>query len=408
MSITNTAGMQNTGRYAFKLSYDALTSPSDFLWAMQFTRLHPKTDTSQFLNIQYLYDFANPDVHWVQYGDISGTFGATSRSSVGAQNFDGSLGVAYTGPIVEGLVLKYYHPMIPPPPLTVTFQVTVNAAAPAIITNTLGYVVDAANTGEMSVNGSQLRVPGPFNSISVVVLPGELPADGNSTAEVTATTVDILGTPVSGVFVNLVTTAGAISPAYGTSDANGVVTGTLTAPSASGVGTVYALAGVKMATAPVTFTQSAATYDLLNGTILTTTPIVAHSYGVITYTFTVSNAGTGDASNVLMVAPIPSNTTYLAGSASGGAPTGVLLANVLRAPLATPDSPAATTGIAWSGNIPAHSSHTVTYAVKTSLVEGVVNNTAHVYVDNTEVGAGDFTATTPVEKYRITLFLVQN
>ncbi|HEY3289779.1 MAG TPA: hypothetical protein VGK87_06605, partial [Anaerolineae bacterium] len=130
MSITNTSGMTDTGRFAFRLAAGTFVCPTNGLWAMEFKRLHRKSDTSSFLDAQYLYDFAVPDVHWVQYGNISGTFGSAAGDVVGAQNFDGTIGVSYNGPIAEGLVLKYYRPMVPPPPVNITFQVTVTAVGP--------------------------------------------------------------------------------------------------------------------------------------------------------------------------------------------------------------------------------------------------------------------------------------
>jgi len=181
----------------------------------------------------------------------------------------------------------------------------------------------------------------------------------------------------------------------------------LTAPSTAGTGTVSALAGIKTATAPVTFTQSATTYNLLSGSVLTETPTVTRKNGIITYTFTVSNTGNGDASNVLIVGSIPSGTTYLSGSANGGSPTGGLLAAVVARQFAAPDGPAATTAIAWSGNIPAHGSHTIKYSIKVDILEGIINNTSHVYVNNTEVGVGAFAVSARVIAYKVLLILIQ-
>lgn len=397
MSISKTASITNTGRLIF--SNGSVPCDQQAIY-IQLKGLYRKADPSQRLDIVFVYSFSDPDVYWVYYGNISGTFGI-GNGVVGLENYTGDLGVAYTKPIIEGRVIRYFRPLVPPPPINITFQVTVSADGPAIITNTLGYTVDAPNTGEIPVNAPQLRVPGPFSTLSVVVNPNTLPADGSSTAVVTATATDALGTPVSGVFVNLVTTAGVISPTYGASDANGYVLATLTAPASPGTETVYAIAGSNTATAPVTFTQSAATYNLLSASVFTETPTVVRKNGFITYTFTVSNTGTGDANNVLMVAPVPSGTTYVDGSATGGVPSGLQLANLLAGQSAMPNTAAATTSVVWSGNILAHTSHTVKYSVQVNILEGTITNTAHVYVNNTEVGAGAFAAGAGVVAYKL-------
>ncbi|HEY3341700.1 MAG TPA: S8 family serine peptidase, partial [Anaerolineae bacterium] len=49
MSITNTAGMTDTGRFAFRLAAGTFVCPTNGLWAMEFKRLHRKSDTSSFL-----------------------------------------------------------------------------------------------------------------------------------------------------------------------------------------------------------------------------------------------------------------------------------------------------------------------------------------------------------------------
>jgi uncharacterized repeat protein (TIGR01451 family) len=149
LSITNTLGFTNSGRLAFVLSNGAASCPSNYLWAFQYHRLHSKTDANKVMDVQYLYDFSTPDVHWVQYGPVSGNWGAAAGDVVGAENFTGNLGVAYTGPITSGLVLRYSRPLVAAPPITVTFQVMVGVSAPASVVNTAFYTVNIPNTVPM-------------------------------------------------------------------------------------------------------------------------------------------------------------------------------------------------------------------------------------------------------------------
>lgn len=151
VSITNTVGITNAGRLGFVLSFGTPTCPTDYYWAFQFNRLHKKSDPSQVMDVQYVYNFAEPDIHWVQYGVVSGTFGAADGSVVGSENFAGTSGVAYTGPITSGLLLKYSRSTMAAPPITITFQVTLDNLAPGIITNVADYTVDAPYTTMMEV-----------------------------------------------------------------------------------------------------------------------------------------------------------------------------------------------------------------------------------------------------------------
>jgi len=188
LSITKTLGFTTAGYLAYQIYNTALTCPTDFLWAFQFNRLHDKTNAARVMDVQYLYDFANPDVHWVQYGNVSGTWGAANGDVVGAENFSGSDGTAFTGPITSGLVLKYYRPLVAAPPITVTFQVTVGANAPLVVTNVAQYTVDVPNTTLMSSTASFSL---PTAQLAVAHL-----APFASTLAGTSVTVTLDGTPV--------------------------------------------------------------------------------------------------------------------------------------------------------------------------------------------------------------------
>jgi uncharacterized repeat protein (TIGR01451 family) len=158
VSISNTLGITTAGRLGFTLYNTAPVCPSDYLWAFEYHRLHDKTNAGRVMDVQYLYDFANPDVHWVQYGNVSGSWGTASGDVLGMENPAGSLGVAYTGPITSNLVLKYYRPQVSAPPITVTFQVTVTSGGVLPIVNSATYTVNVLHTAVMYVDAILDRV----------------------------------------------------------------------------------------------------------------------------------------------------------------------------------------------------------------------------------------------------------
>ncbi len=90
------------------------------------------------------------------------------------------------------------------PPVTVTFQVTVNQNAPNVTTNVLSYTVDVPNTGEIPVEASFKHF---FNSAYMIMSasPTQLPADGTSASTLVVTVTEMNGNPVQGAQVKFVT-----------------------------------------------------------------------------------------------------------------------------------------------------------------------------------------------------------
>ncbi|MGQ9815835.1 MAG: Ig-like domain-containing protein, partial [Candidatus Roseilinea sp.] len=233
-----------------------------------------------------------------------------------------------------------------------------------------------------------------LSALNVSITPNTLLANGAATATVVATALDQYNAPLVGQSVTLLASQGVLAPSSGTTDASGSVTATLTAPLDAGAGTVFAVAGSLTASAGVTFTQQLTDTVNFNLSTLSQSSSAVVSKGLITYTFTVTNSGPGNASNVLMVAPIPNGSSYIAGSASGGTPFGGSLMMLLSGQtVAGPASPAATTAIVWQGGIAANDSHTIAYVVRADILEGVITNTSKVYLDNVEGGAFTVTST---------------
>lgn len=147
LSITNTVNITDAGRIAVS---GGNCVAGTYLFGLQLSSLHKKSDDSQKLDVQYIYDQSQPGVHWVQFGNVSPSFN-TSGGISGAENFAGTEATAYTGPITSGLVLKFYHPAGVPASVTVTFKATVNGGTAPTIVNTAHYTVTAPNTTLMDV-----------------------------------------------------------------------------------------------------------------------------------------------------------------------------------------------------------------------------------------------------------------
>lgn len=153
-----------------------------------------------------------------------------------------------------------------------------------------------------------------------------LPANGISTTVLTVTLRDTILSPLGGVPVTVLTNKGTVSPASGTTIASGPSAGqlvvTLTAPLDAGPATIFALGGGQVVSTVVNFFQDASTVNF-SPSVITQTGVsggVAQSGSIITYTITVTNAGPGNANNVLLIGTRPAarNTSAAARSAGLG------------------------------------------------------------------------------------------
>ncbi|CAG0929869.1 lactocepin [Thermoflexales bacterium] len=197
LSITNTVNITDAGRVAGSLG----TCGTNYLFAIQMN-LHKKSDDAQKLKAQYLYDQSMPDVHWIAFGDVSPTFSQSGGVS-GAENFAGTLGVNYTGPITSGLVLKYSRALVAAPPITVTFRVTIENTAPAVVVNSANYTVDVPHTTLMTSEAS-FTVPVIQPEVVTVMATPSNPLVGNL-ATITATVTNLMSVPMAGVPVTFTT-----------------------------------------------------------------------------------------------------------------------------------------------------------------------------------------------------------
>jgi uncharacterized repeat protein (TIGR01451 family) len=202
MSINNTNGFTNSGRLL--LSSGTACTTQQFI--MQFKNLHTKVGSSpstSALDVDLIYDVTVPGEYWVYYGNVRGPL---SGGSVGAENYDGSLGVQYTGPITDGLVLHYYQPLIAAPPVTITFAATVNNDALYTVTNTVYYNIDGVNTGTelrwASASFTNTSAPTPTATATVTSTP-----TATATATATATSVPATATATATPVATATTTA---------------------------------------------------------------------------------------------------------------------------------------------------------------------------------------------------------
>ncbi|MCS6773258.1 MAG: 5'-nucleotidase C-terminal domain-containing protein, partial [Thermoflexales bacterium] len=259
---------------------------------------------------------------------------------------------------------------------------TTNISGQVVITLTAPITAGTA-TVTATADGEPLPLTFTFLE-TIAASPRTLPADGASTARITVTlrNPDTLAL-LSGVTVTFFSSAGTLSSAAAQTDANGQVVVTLTAPLNPGQGTVFALGASQTLSVTFNFTQSAATVNFTPSVVTQSVGSAAAPAGsVVTYTFTFTNAGPGNAQGMLIVSPIPSGTEYVSGSASGGfGPSSMQMFDIQS----LLGGQAANSVVFWQGNIPAGQSHTLSYAVKVKTLFGPITATATAYLDNVPI-----------------------
>lgn len=105
-----------------------------------------------------------------------------------------------------------------------------------------GQVPVTATVGAVTANLQVTFVAGPPTAVTVVASPPSLPPDGVSTSQITAIVTDAPGNPVANQTVLFATSLGTITPSA-TTDAAGVASATLTAPTTVGPAQVTATVG---------------------------------------------------------------------------------------------------------------------------------------------------------------------
>jgi uncharacterized repeat protein (TIGR01451 family) len=284
-------------------------------------------------------------------------------------------------PVPDGTVVSFTTDLGNISPASAT---TVNGVATATLSSTVaGVATVTATVGSLSATRLVTFTTGPAAQLLLTATPALIFANGISQSTVLATVRDAFGNPVPNALVNFLAGIGQFSPASGTTNANGEVTATLTSlfPATENV---FATVGTLVAQTPVTYQLPPTSQLGLNGNLTTITQTlgVVRKNDLITYTVTITNNGTGAVNNILLVAPIPSGTTYVAGSASGGNFSGLNLMGMeeVFGPQAVQSA------VVWSGNLGPGAAHTLSYVVQVLILEGQIINQPQVYVNNQNTG----------------------
>jgi parallel beta-helix repeat protein len=253
-----------------------------------------------------------------------------------------------------------------------------------------GVATVTATVGSLSTTVQVTFTPGAPFTFTFTLTPTVIVANGISQSVGTATVVDQYGNPVGGVTVNFLAGIGSFSPASGVTNASGQITATLTSLTPAIENVFAVVSGLGFRSAQATYVNPPASSAPLTSTLQTVTQTlgVVRKGGLITYTLVVTNNGPGQVNNVLIYAPIPSGTTYVAGSASGGNFSGSFAMLLTGQELGEgPFGPqAALNAVTWSGNLPSGASHTLSYVVQVQILEGQVVNQPKVFVDNADTG----------------------
>jgi len=281
---------------------------------------------------------------------------------------------------------------------------TVNGVATVTLSSTLpGVAVVTATVGSVSVTRLVTFTTGPAAQLLLTATPAIIFSNGISQSTVVATVRDAFGNPVSGATVTFLAGIGQFSPTSGASGPDGQVTVTLTSlvPATENV---FATVGTLVAQTPVTYQLPPTSQLGLNGnlTAVTQTLGVVRKNDLITYTVRITNTGNGVVNNILLVAPIPSGTAYVAGSASGGNFSGLNLMGMeeVFGPQAVQNA------VVWSGSLGPGASHALSYTVQVLILEGLIVNQPQVYVNNQNTGI-NLSSTVPVEARKSYLPIVR-
>jgi uncharacterized repeat protein (TIGR01451 family) len=319
-----------------------------------------------------------------------------SLSTLTATVFD-----QFNNPIADGVVVSFTTDF---GALSSSSATTVNGAATVTLSSTLpGVATVTATIGSLSATAQVTFTVGPAAQLLLTATPALIFANGISQSTVLATVRDAFGNPVPNAVVNFLAGIGQFSPTSGSTNANGEVTATLTSifPATENI---FATVGTLVAQTPVTYQLPPTSQLGLNGnlTAVTQTLGVVRKNDLITYTVTITNNGTGAVNNILLVAPIPSGTTYVAGSASGGNFSGLNLMGMeeVFGPQAVQSA------VVWSGNLGPGAAHTLSYVVQVLILEGQIINQPQVYVNNQNTGI-NLSSTVPVEARKSYLPIVR-
>jgi len=314
----------------------------------------------------------------------------------------------FGNPVADGTTISFTTSLGNVSPVTAT---TVGGVITATLNSTVaGVATVTATVNSLSATAQVTFTAGAPFTFTFTLTPTVIVANGISQSLATATVVDQFGNPVSGATVNFLAGIGSFSPASGVTNASGQITATLTSLTPAIENVFAVVSGLGFRSAQATYVNPPASSAPLTSTLQTVTQTlgVVRKGGLITYTLTVTNTGAGQINNVLLFAPIPSGTTYVAGSASGGnfsgsfamLLTGQEMGEGRFGPQATLNA------VTWSGNLAAGASHTLSYVVQVQILEGQVVNQPKVFVDNADTGI-NLTSTVDVVAYKVYMPIVR-